>query len=288
MYTRSSLFLRIRSLLKTVFWISCCLLSCVTGMGQTVFFIENKGQWDPEARYRAETQGAAVFLTPKGFVYNNVSVQDLENIHHLTDKGVDVSSEKVRQHAYSVYFKNRNIHSYFTHISGAYYENYIRGNEPAKWVGHAAACEAVRQHDLYRGIDLNIYSKKGNIKYDFEISPEGDPANIVLDYSGVMPRLSPDGHLLIRTSVNEVREEAPYAYQVIGGKEQKVPCFYVLKGQQVRFSLPEGYDKRYPLVIDPALIFSTYSGAQSSSFYSFTTTYDKHGNLYSGGQGWGI
>ena len=43
----------------------------------------------------------------------------------------------------------------------------------------------------------------------------------------------------------------------------------------------ENYDKTLPLIIDPALIFSTYSGSTADN-WGFTSTYDAYGNLYAG------
>src|SRR5690606_33999439 len=45
---------------------------------------------------------------------------------------------------------------------------------------------------------------------------------------------------------------------------------------------PEGYDNSRELIIDPELIFSTYSGATSRNF-GMTATYDSQGNAYAGG-----
>ena len=39
--------------------------------------------------------------------------------------------------------------------------------------------------------------------------------------------------------------------------------------------------KNYDLVIDPELVFSTYSGSSADNF-GYTATYDKQGNLYAG------
>jgi gliding motility-associated-like protein len=278
-----------KKMIRCFFLLLCCGLQAATGKAQKIFFIENKGQWNAEARYRVDAPSAALFLTEKGLVYNCVAVKDLDRIHHLVDNGTDVAQEKVHQHAYRVNFAGMKSGSYFSQKSNdSYHENFIRGNDPGQWVGNATACETVTQHEIYTGINFSIYSKGSSIKYDFEVSPEGNAADIILAYDGVTPQLTKDGHLLIKTSVNEIKEEAPYAYQVINDKEVKVPCFYKIKGQQVSFSLPQGYNHKYPLIIDPALIFSTYSGAQTSSFYSFSTTYDNHGNLYAGGQAWGI
>src|SRR5690606_14186884 len=68
----------------------------------------------------------------------------------------------------------------------------------------------------------------------------------------------------------------------INGKEQEVPCKFVLKGNEVTFAFPKGYRKKLPLIIDPTLLYSSYSGSTADN-WGFTATYDDAGNIYSGG-----
>jgi hypothetical protein len=67
-------------------------------------FIENKGQWLPEARFMANVPDGVMFITDNGFVYNYSSQPDLERIHEMTDKGTEISGEMVHAHAYRVNF----------------------------------------------------------------------------------------------------------------------------------------------------------------------------------------
>ena len=48
------------------------------------------------------------------------------------------------------------------------------------------------------------------------------------------------------------------------------------------FDLPNGYDVSLPLIIDPLLVFSSYSGSTYDNWGN-TATYDQRGNVYSGG-----
>src|SRR5690606_28468218 len=106
-----------------------------------------------------------------------------------------------------------------------------------------------------------IYSKATSLKYDFIVAEAADPADIRLEFVGVTPQLTPEGKLKIRTSVNEITEQPPYAYQLINGTEQAVPCFYILNSNELSFGFPHGYNPNYPLIIDPELVFTTFSGA---------------------------
>ncbi len=57
------------------------------------------------------------------------------------------------------------------------------------------------------------------------------------------------------------------------------------------FKFSKGYDRRYTLVIDPVLVFSTFSGSTAMT-YGFSATYDHAGSLYAGGEcfdvGWPV
>jgi hypothetical protein len=84
------------------------------------------------------------------------------------------------------------------------------------------------------------------------------------------------------TTVNTVTETPPYCYQAVGNGPQEVRSQYVLRGNVLSFGFPAGYRRELPLVIDPYLVFSTYSGSFTDN-WGFTATYDEAGNLYSGG-----
>ena len=88
--------------------------------------------------------------------------------------------------------------------------------------------------------------------------------------------------LIVRTSVGEVIEQKPIAFQWIDGKKIGVACEYILEDNRLLLCFPLGYDTCYELTIDPLLIFSTYSGSIADNWGS-TATPAEHGNLYSAG-----
>lgn len=251
-------------------------------------FIANKHQWPSEVRYKADIQGGAVFLTNSGFVYSYFSLDDVAHAHsRMHEQVVTSASETIRCHAYRVTFKGANRHSLNTPSKKVpNYYNYFLGSDPLNWAGNVPAYEEVVYGNVYNGIDMHVYSRKTSLKYDFVIAPGANASTIRLDYGGVSPKLSRNGDLLIKTSVNELVEQAPYAYQIIDGKQYQVACRYTLKGKTVGFLFPEGYDRSKELIIDPVLIFATYSGSTSVTF-GWSATYDSSGNLYAGGQCFG-
>lgn len=250
-------------------------------------FIENKGQWVPEARFKAEVPDGVMFVTDKGFVYHYVSKADVDKLsehhHNNLEKNHDPVNDKVTAFAYRVNFvgANNNIQYAKTEDRG-YYHNYFIGNDASKWAGKVGLYGKVTQQNLYNGVDLSIYSKGPSLKYDFIVAPGANPQQIQLSFEGVSPVLNEDGSITVKTSVNELKELAPYTYQQIEGKEVKVNSRYKLAKGVISFEFPEGYNTNYPLIIDPVLVFATFSGGtgNGSGYYAYSTTYDEEGNTY--------
>ena len=65
-------------------------------------------------------------------------------------------------------------------------------------------------HDVYPGIDLRVYAYYQTLKYEFVVQPGADAEQIRLVYSGADGLSLMDNRLIIKTSVNEFRENAPY------------------------------------------------------------------------------
>jgi gliding motility-associated-like protein len=272
---------------------SIFLLLLITGFATfakdgNLDFIQNKNQFPEPVRYKAFLPGGAVFLRSDGFTFSYYKEQDLERIHELKHDNKDVSQEQVNFHAYSVTFSNANKNAVLTQEDKqSYYHNYFIGNDPNHWAGNVPLYKKVTWNNVYEGIDAVVYSKGQSMKYDFVVKPGADASQIVLAFEGVKPELMKDGSLRIHTSVNTITEQAPYVYQVIDGKEVAVKCRYAVKpGNKIAFELPDGYQKAYPLIIDPVLVFSTFSGSTASTF-GFSATYDLSGNLYAGGECFG-
>ncbi|MCC2548961.1 hypothetical protein LJY25_21125, partial [Hymenobacter sp. BT175] len=65
------------------------------------------------------------------------------------------------------------------------------------------------------------------------------------------------------------------------GQRRPVSCAFELSGNRVSFRLGS-YDPALPLVIDPTVLFNSYSGANTVN-WGMAGTYDSQGNLYSTG-----
>ena len=270
----------------------------------TLYFIENKGQWDAQARFSTGIgEGGTIFLTNTGMVYNYASTEDLERAAHAYcgDQGaVDLDRLTIRHHAYKVEFKGSNPSSSVVSRGGersSRYNNYFIGPDRSRWASNVGLYRSATFENIYPGIDVTYYSSSdNNFKYDFIVKAGSAASRIALTFKGdVEPAINERGDLTIRTSVNTVTEKAPYSYQVIDGRKVEVATTYVLRNGELSFGFPNGYNTSYDLIIDPELVFVTYSGSTAGSgsgMYSGTTTYDQAGNCYVGAKcyntGWPV
>ncbi len=236
----------------------------------------NKGQWPEQVLYRASTPGGALFVERDGFTYV-LSAGGPRAAHG----GVASSVEPLRSHAYKVHFEGAATAGHEGTQRLPYYVNYFVGNDPAAWAGDVPVHAGVELHEVYPGVGVRIDGHKG-LKYDWLVAPGADAADIVMRYEGQDGLRVEHGLLFIETSAGRVVEQRPVAWQVVHGSNRPVECRYALDGDRVRFELPFGYDPRYPLVIDPVVVFSSYSGSTGDNF-GFTATYDASGHLYGGG-----
>ena len=252
-------------------------------------FIENKNQWDKVVKYRASIPSGFLFIRQNSLQYSFYEESALRHGHGYENETTE-NIGKIKAHSFEVEFENANSFPKIapTQIQETKY-NYFLNNDPSKWVEGANGFSELTYQELYTDIDLHLYLQEEQLKYDFIVAAGADASQIKMNYKYAEAVRLEHGRLIIKTSVNEIMEQAPYCYQIIEGKKIEVPSKFVLhskkgknKTPQVTFDFPEGYNKNYELVIDPVLIFSTFSGARSDNWGN-TATYDNNGNLYSGG-----
>ncbi|MFH2142833.1 MAG: PKD domain-containing protein [Bacteroidota bacterium] len=250
----------------------------------TIKFVANKGQWGKNILYRADINNCgSLFIEKNTFSYNFVENIEENCCHHSHEKTSECEHHPdIQGHAFKINFINANPN---TIVCGEHklneYRNYFIGNDPSKWASNVDVFTQVNYNNIFIGIDLKIYDYNNGLKYDYIVSPGADYNQIKMKYDGVELSLK-QGKLYIKTSINEIVEEKPYAYQIINGKNVEVKCNFVLKNNIVSFEFPEGYDKSYKLIIDPSLVFSTYSGT-IGGISANASTYDAAGNMYIAG-----
>ena len=254
---------------------------------RAVQFIANRNQWDKSVLFAADVPGGRLFLE-KGRLTQALYDTKAVTEHHET--AASHPEQRIKAHAYSVTFEGANLNAA---VRGAAETgdktNYILGNDPQRWAHDVPSYAEVRYQELYAGTNLRFYTHDNQLEYDLELATGADPSRIRLRYDGQQQLRVIEGALHITTSVGKVVEQRPYAYQQIDGKPVRVPCEYALDphSKTVSFRLPKGYDSALPLVIDPVLVYSSYSGSLVAN-WGYSSTYDSLGNLYCGSVAFGL
>ncbi|MBK8788010.1 MAG: PKD domain-containing protein [Chitinophagaceae bacterium] len=264
---------------------------CVNKVSAQVEFIQNKGQWDNRVEYRGDFSTGSFFLENQGFTVAIHRVADLkmlsEQMHgHNTNSSNMGQPITINSHAYKVKFLGGN--SFAQNLPDKiqpYHNNYYVGSDQSKWTSDCKIAQAVSYQNIYPNVDVRYYSDAGKLKYDIIVHPGGDIDKIAMQYSGVDKLEVKNKELMISTSVGAVKELYPYSYQVQDGQKKTVNCKYVVKNNIVRFKVTD-YDPNSTIVIDPTLIFSSFSGSTAEN-WGFTATPAPDGSFYAGGIAFG-
>jgi gliding motility-associated-like protein len=256
-------------------------------------FTENKKQWQDNILYQAELGGGAVFLEKNCFTF---LFEDVDQVKKLLSYKFDTNRTKdqkppenlIKYHAYKVEYLNSSeeVTTKAKNPSPEYY-NYYLGNDASRWASKVNKFSSVTYTGLYKGIDMHVYESQIHLKTDYTIHSGADPGIIKMKYSGIDKIQIRKNNLVLETSINKVTELKPYAYQLIDGDTVVVSCEFVLEKNVLSFALPDSYNKNYDLVIDPVLIFSTYSGSTADN-WGYTATYDYDGFVYAAGNVFGL
>ncbi|MES2004701.1 MAG: PKD domain-containing protein [Bacteroidota bacterium] len=269
-------------------------------------FVENKGQWDKQIRYKGDMNTGSFLLQNNGYRVVLYNKDDLARRSASVHKGnteapqiaTTSSNEKLKKpgsdgnsgsegvlrgHVYEMRFLNANQNPQIIPDKPLdTYTNYFIGKDSTKWASNCKTFTGITYKNVYPNIDVRYYTANGVLKYDFIVNPGGDVSSIAMFFDGADNLKIKEGQLRIKTSVDEVGEMAPYTYQLINNVRSEIPCSFDLKGNIVQFRLGTAYSKTATLVIDPSLIFSTFTGSRSDN-WGYTATYDGAGNFYAGG-----
>lgn len=266
-----------------IFYISINILLTANLYSQ-YSFIENKGQWHENVLYKMELNNGALFLENHCITYVFYQEGDLDHskAHHGWEDREDALTRSA--HAYKVHYKNMNKNvKIITQDVCEDYCNYFIGKDESKWASNVKKYKKITYKNIYDSIDLVYYAHSTGLKYDFIIKPGAKINQISLEYEGV-DKLEIDnlGNLQVGTSVRTITESPIFAYQISDKDTTTIKCKYNLSRNKLSFNTIDKYDPTKTLIIDPSLVFSTYTGSTGDN-WGFTATWDYKDNVYSGG-----
>jgi hypothetical protein len=234
-------------------------------------FVPNLGQTDPTVQFQVSSLGNSVFFTADAVVLTLPTPR-----HPLAyDPAARATRPSGPAHSpahLQMHFQGANP---APGLAGTVLlpgtVSYFRGSDQEKWRSHLPTYAGLVYHDLYPGIDVQYEGSAERLKATYVVSPGADPNLIRWRYEGAsdVHIESATGNLLVAPPViaggadgtaQTLTEEAPIAWQDFDGLRVQVASQYVLDDVgQVGFALAN-YDLNQPLIIDPALVYSTYLG----------------------------
>lgn len=204
-------------------------------------FVENMGQWPDEVVLAADTGSAIMAMTISGFI-------------------LDIGDHSGSGHVIGFHFDlERSVPPTGSKEAG-HKTNFIKGNDPEKWVFGASSYSEIIYHDAWDGIDARYYFTSDGTKYDMIMEPGSDPEDIMIEVEGQDSLDIVDDDLVIRLDRNRYMRDTGIVAFYEDDPEETIPVEFVLKGyRSYGFELGE-YDRSRTVIIDPLLEYSTYYG----------------------------
>lgn len=245
------------------------------------YFVQNNGQIDQTVKYYGQVSGQAVSFTEEG-IYLTLSKKE---------KGVSKSDSKTSRFAEQTvrFFPVGASHT--LQLSAENQQkgrvNYRLGRDSKRWKTGVPTYGSVLYKEVYPGVDMKFYGKDRVLEYDMIIHPGADPSKVRLGYEGIRAlRKTPTGALeVVLKTGDALVQKRPYIYQEINGVRRKIKGeFQLYKNTKQHYQESYGfqvasYDKKYPLVIDPTIVYSTYLGGDNEEVGNDIAV-DGNGNVY--------
>ncbi|MFW3146219.1 MAG: putative Ig domain-containing protein [Thermoplasmatota archaeon] len=234
------------------------------------YFIENKGQWDPEVLFVGNTDFGKIGLTRDGMILNM--------IESFNDDGDDKSRTEAAVLRYE--FSDPLNPSPSGIDESSHNVNFFIGDDPEKWVTGARCFSEVYYEDIWDGIDLRYYFGGNGPKYDLILDPYSDPEDIRFDIHGHNGLVVNDDDLMILTGLRDPIWDKDLLSYYHDSEEVISSGFKKVNENSFTFDLGS-YDRSRMVVVDP-LIFSTYVGG-SLDDTPHAVDHDEFGNIIVGG-----
>jgi len=265
----------VRVLFKILIFICFGLIAEVNAQA---LFVPNNGQWQGDFSAKLELKQGAIFFQSSGyrFLLTETDHQHSHPEHQHSPRALAFEAE---------YVGAKSNNSWQPQGSNLYPRHYFLGNDPSTWKTEVGSFTENKIIDILPGIDIHFYEQSQYLKYDLELAAEARPEDLKVVYHGLRAVSIREGDLYLHTAFGKVIERIPYSYQLINGKQHRVEVEYQVSGDTVSFKV-KGYKEGFPLVIDPVLEFSTFSGSGDLNFGN-SATYGENGTMYGAGVNFG-
>lgn len=281
---------RLNELKKFLLHTACLLMSMAALAGHDhgghehggIKFQENKGQWRSNLHFLAKSTAMDVYVGSSKFMLQIKHPDDLRLIHDVHHGEAPIpDSMQMRMHNIEFSIIGGRDVKPMGQAPFKDYVNYFLGNDSTRWAGGVRQFADLRSNEVLSGVNFRLTSLGDRLKYEFEVAEGTRVSDIQFKISGADTLFLQDDQLHIGNSIDRLIDDHPIAWQFVEGKQVFVACKYVLRGDTLGFEVINRRDD-LPIIIDPTLIFSSFTGSSTDNWGS-TATYDSLGNLYAGG-----
>lgn len=258
-----------------------------SALSQNAAFEKNLGQWDDEVDYKLKLKGGALFYSAQGYTARIVNPEHWESgmshAHSHEDNSTPlVPFDQMEQLAYKVHYIGSNPDAKQKgEFPFHHYTNYFIGKDTSKWTANVPLYGMLTYEQFYTNIDYRLYSQEDHFKYDFIVHPGGNPNQIQWKVEGTEMQIQ-NGELHYSASFGDIVEWKPVAYQIINQERIDIDAEFALTKDGIASFQIGVYNKAFPLVIDPVVVFATFSGSSADN-WGFTATYGPNGISYGAG-----
>lgn len=245
-------------------------------------FAENKGQWDASISFRAQQSALDVQVGRNFISYYFYDPEAFRIPHTHSPEGSLRIPPPLKVHGLRFSYQNTDGGLPVLPHPLPWHLNFYQGNDHGHWAGEVKVGNEVAVSSLYEGIDLWLKYEDGELKSEYHLDAGTSPSKIQMKVEGADKLSIEYGDLIIMAGKQRLRERRPFAWQYRNGIRTEVSIAFTLTGSVVGFSTGEGYDPSLPLVIDPEIVFLTYSGSEVDNF-GCTATPGRKGEFFAAG-----
>ena len=263
-----------------------------------IAFEPNQGQTDPQVKYLARGQGYTLFLTSGEAVFSMPVKRKSSSLEEALMhkrmgpakimKAIRRRQKRQQQRTSVASLRMRMLGANPQPVVAAADQqpgkmSYMIGRDPKNWHTNIPLFGQVHYQDIYPGVDM-VFHGTQQLEFDFVVNAGANPDRIKLGFAGTQRlRTEKSGDLVLTSAAGEMRLMSPVAYQERNGVREPVKARFVVEREnEVHLALGP-YDRTRQLVIDPAILFSTYLGG-SAEDEGQGLALDASGNVYITGQ----
>jgi hypothetical protein len=233
------------------------------GRGRPLAFIENRGQWPPEARFQAALGGVLARVEEGG-----ISLL-LRGPPDGRGRGASCAGWASLRFAFEGACKPavegqdelRTTYNFFV-------------GERSRWRPRVPAYRRIVLGELYAGVDLVLREGAAGglpaLEYDLVLEPGARLDEVAVRCEGALGlALDADGSLLIATELGLLRQPPPPSWEELpGGRRAPVYCRYrLIDGERFGFEAL-GRDDGLLLVIDPVFEWAYFLGGAAHDWFN--------------------